>query len=92
MGPFLNRLNMVLNAVFAVSAAGVLVLAVLSLVTGPTLHYAPYVFALCGVYYLGAAVKVFAEGGRRRLARGIGMLILALVLAALTYVAYGSVA
>ncbi len=92
MGRFLNHLNMVLNAVFIVSAAGAAVFAVLCLVKGPTLHYAPYVLAFCALYHLGTAVKVFADGGRRSAVKGIGSLLLVLVLAALTVITYRSVA
>ena len=92
MGRVLNHLNTVLNAVFIVSAAGAAVFAVLCLVKGPTLHYVPYVLAFCAVYYLGTAVKVLADGGRHSAGKGLGLLLLVLVLAALTVITYGSVA
>ena len=92
MGRFLHHLNTVLNLVFIVSAAGVAVLAVLSLVQGPTLHYAPYILALGGIYYLGTAVKLFADGGRRSALRGTLLLLLVPALAALAVIVYRSVA
>lgn len=90
MGRFLHHLNTVLNVVFIAAAGGVAVLAVLSLVKGPTLHYAPYIFALGGIYYLAAALKVFAEEGRHRVLKGCLRILLALVLAALTFITYRS--
>ena len=90
MGRFLHHLNTVLNVVFIAAAGGVAVLAVLSLVKGPTLHFAPYIFALGGIYYLASAVKVFADGGRRSFLRGCLRILLALVLAALTFITYRS--
>lgn len=90
MGRFLNHLNTVLNAVFIVCAGGALVLVLISLIKGPTLHYAPYVFALCGIYYLAAAVKIFAEDERRRMLKGGLRILLALALAALTFISYRS--
>ena len=92
MGRFLHHLNTVLNVVFIVCAAGAAVLAVLSLVQGPTLHYAPYILALGGIYYLGTAVKLFAEGGRRNAVKGTLLLVLVLALGALAFIVYRSVA
>ena len=92
MGRFLHHLNTVLNVVFIVCAAGAAVLAVLSLVQGPTLHYAPYILALCGIHCLGRAVKVFADGGRRSALRGTLLLLLVPALAALAVIVYRSVA
>ena len=92
MGRFLHHLDTVLNAVFIVSAAGAVIFAVLSLLKGPTLHYAPYILAFCGIYYLGAAVKVTLEGGQKSVIRGISRLILALAVFALSFITYRSVA
>jgi len=88
MGRFLNHLNTVLNVVFIASAAGVVILAVLSLVKGPTLRYAPYAFALGAVYYLAESVKIFSEDGRRGVLRGGIRLLIVCALAVLTFVAY----
>lgn len=88
MGRFLNHLNTVLNVVFIASAAGVVILAVLSLVKGPTLRYAPYVFALGAFYYLAEAVKAFSEEGRRGMLKGGLRLVLVCALAVLTFITY----
>ena len=92
MGRISHHLNNVLNAVFILAAAALVVLGLISLFGGPTLAYAPYMIAVCAVYYLASSVKVFAGGGRRSALKGSLLLLLVLLLAAFAFVTYRSLA
>ena len=69
MRRFAHHLNTILNVLFAVLAVALLVLGVLSLASGPSLRYVPYMAGICALYYLATAVKVFMQGERKRLFR-----------------------
>ena len=90
MGRFGNRLNTVLNIIFIVMTALLAVLGILSLVTGPTLRFAPYMTAVCGIYYLCTAVAVFVRGSRKSVLKGVLLLCLALFCGVMSFVIHRS--
>ena len=81
-------LDILLNTVLLVMTAALVVLAVLSLIGGPTLRFAPYMAGACALYYLALAVKVFAEGGRHSFLKGSLLALLTLFLCGFAYLAY----
>ena len=90
MRRFAHHLNTILNALFAVLAVALLVLGVLSLASGPSLRYVPYMAGICALYYLATAVKVFMQGERRSAFRGAMFLLLTLLCAVFCFVTYRS--
>ncbi len=90
MRRFAHHLNTILNVLFAVLAVALLVLGVLSLASGPSLRYVPYIAGICALYYLATAVKVFMQGERRSAFRGAMFLLLTLLCAVFCFVTYRS--
>ncbi len=90
MRRFAHHLNTILNVLFAVLAVALLVLGVLSLASGPSLRYVPYMAGICALYYLATAVKVFMQGERRSAFRGAMFLLLTLLCAVFCFVTYRS--
>lgn len=90
MRRFAHHLNTILNVLLAVLAVALLVLGVLSLASGPSLRYVPYMAGICALYYLATAVKVFMQGERRSAFRGAMFLLLTLFSAVFCFVTYRS--
>ena len=90
MRRFAHHLNTILNVLFAVLAVALLVLGVLSLASGPSLRYVPYMAGICALYYLATAVKVFMQGERRSAFKGAMFLLLTLLCAVFCFVTYRS--
>ena len=80
-------INTIALALLTVSAAGIFVLAVISLLEG-SLRLIPYMAGLACVYNFISAVSTYAHGKNGRLWKALLLLVLAVFCAAFAYISW----